>query len=191
MGTAKRTSATPASIHQLKVTLKGIRPPIWRRIQVPSDVTLAKLHGILQVTLGWHHSHLHQFRVGETTYGDRSVLEDVDIRSERTARLNHVAASKQSKLWYDYDFGDGWEHEIVVEAVLPPAPGVGYLVCLTGRRACPPEDCGGIWGYADMLEIIRTPAHDEHASMMEWLGGPFDPEAFDLVGVNRRLAEDH
>ena len=188
MRTTTRTSAVSASIHQLKVTLAGIRPPIWRRLRVPSDVTLATLHGILQTAMGWEGSHLHRFRIGGTAYGDRGVLGDVVDRSERTARLDHVASSTKSKLAYDYDFGDGWEHGIVVEAVLPPEPGVPYPVCVAGKRACPPEDCGGAWGYGELLEVLRSPEHAEHASMVEWLGGPFDPEAFDLDEVNRRLA---
>jgi hypothetical protein len=188
MAATKRAAKTPNSIHQLKVTLLGMRPPIWRRIQVPSDVTLARLHDILQMTMGWHDSHLHQFRVGETTYGDPGILENLDVRNERTARLNQVAPGEKHKLYYEYDFGDGWEHEILVEKVLPPEPGVRYPLCLIGKRACPPEDCGGIWGYADLLEIIRDPEHDEHESMMEWLGGDFDPEAFDVEVINQRLA---
>ena len=147
MAATKRAAKTPNSIHQLKVTLLGIRPPVWRRIQVPSDVTLARLHDILQMTMGWHDSHLHQFRVGETTYGDPGILEDLDVRNERTARLNQVALGEKHKLYYEYDFGDGWEHE-----------------------------------------IIRDPEHDEHESMMEWLGGDFDPEAFDVEVINQRLA---
>ncbi len=188
MVAAKRASATPTSVHQLKVTLLGIRPPIWRRIQVPSGVTLAKLHDIIQLGMGWHHSHLHQFQAGDTFYGDPTTLAELDVRSERSARLNQVAPSKGSRLRYEYDFGDSWEHEVLVEAVLPAGSGVRYPICLTGRRACPPEDCGGIWGYDELLAILRDPAHEEHESMVEWLGEPFDPEAFNLEEVNRRLA---
>ncbi|MDP9365782.1 MAG: plasmid pRiA4b ORF-3 family protein [Chloroflexota bacterium] len=189
MGTTTRTPAVPASIHQLKVTLAGIRPPIWRRLRVPSDVTLATLHGILQAAMGWEDSHLHRFRVGAATYGDRGLLGDVVDRGERVARLSQVAPSRGSKLAYDYDFGDGWEHALVVEAVRPPEPGVPSPVCVAGKRACPPEDCGGPWGYGELLAAIGNPLHPEHGARLAWLGGPFDPEAFDVADVNRRLAK--
>ena len=188
MGTAKRASTPPASVHQLKVTLQGVRPPIWRRLRVPSDVTLVTLHRILQVAMGWEDGHLHRFRVGAASYGDRGLLGDVVDRSERTARLDQVASSEQRKFCYEYDFGDGWEHSIVVEAVLPPEVGVRYPVCLAGKRACPPEDCGGPWGYGELLDAIGNPLHPAHADRLAWPGGRFDPEAFDAAGVNRRLA---
>ena len=188
MRPATCASVPPASIHQLKVTLQGVRPPIWRRLRVPSDVTLARLHAILQAAMGWEDAHLHRFRAGGTSYGDRGLLGGVVDRSERTARLGQVAPGAGSKLAYEYDFGDSWEHALVVEAVLPPEPGLRYPVCVAGKRACPPEDCGGAWGYGELLEVLRSPEHAEHASMVEWLGGPFDPEAFDLDEVNRRLA---
>lgn len=188
MPPATREPASPPSVHRLKVTLRGVRPPIWRRLLVPSGVTLAKLHDILQRAMGWHDSHLHLFRTRDATYGDRIMLDDPDVRSERTSRLGVVAPTKGSKLWYDYDFGDGWEHEILVEAVVPPDAGARYPVCLGGRRACPPEDSGGVWGYADLIEIVGDPGHEDHAAMTEWLGRPLDPEAFDVEAVNRRLA---
>ena len=171
------------------MTLKRIRPPIWRRIQVPSNVTLAKLHEILQATMGWYDCHLHEFQAGGRSYGDRSQLAEFDdVLNERTVRLHQVAPGPGSKFSYQYDFGDDWQHELLVEAVLAPAPDVRYPICLTGRRACPPEDCGGPWGYANLLEIAATPEHPEHASMMEWLGRPLDPDAFSVDRVNQRLA---
>jgi hypothetical protein len=173
------------------VTLAGIRPPIWRRVQVPSDLTLAKLHHVIQDAMGWIDYHLHQFDAGGITYGDPSLNEDGmmdDVVNERTARLSRLAPSPKNRLNYLYDFGDSWEHTILVEAVLPPEPGRHYPVCLTGKRACPPEDCGGPWGYADLLTAIADPAHPEHTTLLTWLGGPFDPEAFDLEAVNQRLS---
>jgi hypothetical protein len=189
MGAAQRGAAAPASVHQLKVTLRGIRPPVWRRLRVPSDVTLATLHRILQAAMGWEDAHLHRFRVGGTTYGDRGLLGDVVDRGERTARLGQVAPGPGSTLAYDYDFGDGWEHALVVGAVLAPEPGVRYPVCVAGKRACPPEDCGGPWGYGELLAAIGDSRHPAHADRLAWLGGPFDPEAFDIADVNRRLAK--
>lgn len=176
------------SIHQLKVTLKGSKPPIWRRIQVRSDISLHKLHQILQVAMGWTDSHLHQFIVDETHYGEPDPDYWIELKSERRAKLSQVAPYPGSRFIYEYDFGDGWEHGILVEKVLPAEEGVRYPRCLKGRRACPPEDCGGIWGYADLLDIIRDPNHEEYESMWQWLGGSFDPAAFDLDGVNLELA---
>lgn len=187
MGTSKRAASAPGSIHQLKLTLKGLRPPIWRRLQVPSDVTLARLHEIVQAAMGWEDYHLHEFRIGGTTYGDPRILDDFDIRSERTARLDRVAPEPGTKIAYRYDFGDSWEYEILVEKVLPAEAGVHYPRCLTGKRSGPPEDCGGVWGYADLIEIMADPKHPEHAERLEWLGSPLDPERFDLDEVNRRL----
>jgi hypothetical protein len=185
------TVATPRKtdrpIYQLKVTLRGIRPPVWRRIEVPATITLAALHDVIQAVMGWGDYHLHQFVAGETTYGDRAMLEDFDVRSERTARLAQVAPAVKAKLRYEYDFGDSWEHEVVVEKILTPDPSARYPRCVAGKRACPPEDCGGVWGYANLLEAINDPTQPEHEELLEWVGGSFDPEAFDLEEVNARL----
>jgi hypothetical protein len=177
----------PESIHQLKITLKGSKPPIWRRVLVPSDTSLPKLHAIFQVVMGWQDYHLHQFTVGETSYGEPDPDGMLNLRNERNVRLNRIAPAAKHRFAYEYDFGDGWDHAVLVEKVLPPEPGATYPVCIAGKRACPPEDCGGIWGYADFLEAISDPDHEEHDSMLEWIGGEFDPEAFDLAEVNRRL----
>jgi len=152
---------TPVQVCQLKVTLQGSRPPIWRRFQVPGNVTLYKLHRVLQVVMGWTDSHLHQFIVGEIYY----QVPDPD----------------------DIPFGDCWRHDVLVEGVQEPKAGIKYPACLAGKRACPPEDCGGIWGYADFLRAISDPRHPEHGSMKEWVGGAFDPAVFDLEEVNAAL----
>lgn len=184
-----RTPKKPETktIHQLKITLKGSKPPIWRRIQVASDISLAKLHTIIQIGMGWTDSHLHQFIVGETYYGEPDPSWDAEVEDEETARLSQIAPNPKGKLTYEYDFGDSWEHEILVEKVLPAKVGTRYPVCLAGKRACPPEDCGGVWGYAEFLKAIRDPKHPEHEDMVGWIGGHFDPEAFDLQAVNREL----
>jgi hypothetical protein len=176
------------SVHRLKVTLRQIRPPIWRRIEVPSNVTLAYMHIILQDTMGWSDDHLHDFQVGDVHYGDPRQLEDIIDYDERKVRLAGVAPNPKDRLRYRYDFGDGWEHDILVEAIGPPQPDVRYPRCLAGKRACPPEDCGGPWGYANMLQAMADPSHPMHRDVSEWLGGPIDPEAFDPEEVNRRLA---
>jgi hypothetical protein len=182
-----RSLPSTARIYQLKVTLKDIKPPIWRRVLVPADITLHRLHEVLQTVLGWTDSHLYLFEVGvEPTYfGDPELVEDwADLRPSRTTKLSRVAPAAGAKVVYEYDLGDSWRHDIRVEKVLPAHVGASYPMCLAGKRACPPEDCGGVWGYAELLEVIADPAHEEHESMMAWLGGSFDPEDFDLVEVN-------
>jgi hypothetical protein len=154
---------------------------------VPSDITLSELHAIVQETMGWHDSHLHEFRVGNVGYGDPRLLEELTERDSRKVRLEQVAPAPKSRLRYLYDFGDSWEHEILVEAVGPPTPDTRYPICLTGKRACPPEDSGGVWGYADLLDAINDPENTDREDLLEWLGGPFDPEAFDPEDVNQRL----
>jgi hypothetical protein len=179
--------ATDRTIYRLKVTLQDTQPPIWRRVEVPATMTLAGLHDVIQAVMGWEDGHLHQFETGEDVYGDRSILDDPDVRSERTARLGQVAPAPGARLRYLYDFGDSWDHVVLVEAVLPAEPGVRYPRCTAGRRAGPPEDCGGVWGYESLLEILADPEHPDHADMKEWAGGDIDPEAFDLATINARL----
>ena len=182
-----RKPTTERSVYQLKITLQDFRPPIWRRVRVYSDITLAKLHQIIQEAMGWTNSHLHAFSIQGVEYGQPMPGYDLDIRSERTAKLNQVVPGEKFKFHYTYDMGDSWEHEILVEKVLPAEPQTHYPLCLTGKRACPPEDCGGVWGYAEFLEAIQDPNHSEHESMLEWVGGAFDPEAFYLDEVNQQL----
>ena len=185
------TKKQPRQIYQLKVTLKGSKPPIWRRLLVPSDVTLARLHHIIQTAMGWWDYHLHQFTVGESYFGvpDPDYDDWMDMQDERKFKLNQIAPGEKSRFLYEYDFGDSWEHVILVEKVLPPQAGATYPVCIKGRRARPPEDVGGIWGYADFLQAIRDPSHPEHEGYVEWIGGEFDPEAFDLDEVNAALRD--
>lgn len=189
---APRKPAVPETVYQLKVSLKGIRPPIWRRIQVLGSTTLQELHFIVQAVMGWANAHLHQFTIDGIDYGqpvpDPIPGLDSDIRNENTVTLAQVVTGEKFKFLYVYDFGDDWEHEILVEKVLPLDPKVSYPVCLKGKRACPPEDCGGPWGYADFLAAIQDPSHPEHEEMLEWIDGSFDPEAFDLDQSNQQLA---
>lgn len=173
-------------IYQIKITLKYIRPPIWRRIQVPADTRLGKLHDILQITMGWSDSHLHQFIVGREYYGVPDPHFPGSTRSERNVRLDQVA-NEGDTILYEYDFGDGWAHALKIEKTLPVQAGTRYPVCLAGKRACPPEDCGGVPGYEHMLEILSDPRHEEYEEMCEWLGGEFDLEVFDVKGVNEGL----
>ncbi len=178
----------PKQIYQLKVTLEDIRPPIWRRIEVAGDTPLAKLHRILQTAFGWHNSHLHAFGVGETTYGaPHPDFDDGGMKNERRFKLCDIAPDVKSKFRYEYDFGDGWLHLAQVEKIFDAAPDGVYPLCIKGKRACPPEDCGGPPGYDLFLEAIADPEHEEHNDLLEWVGGAFDPEAFDQNAVNQAL----
>jgi len=180
--------AKKVPIYQIKVTLKDSKPPIWRRIQVPCNITLAELHYILQAVMGWWDYHLHQFIVGQTYYGVPHPDYGLEMRDESQVRLNQIA-DEGSKFVYEYDFGDSWEHVLLVEKALPPEPGQQYPVCVKGKRARPPEDVGGVWGYSDFLEAIQNPDHSEHDEYLEWVGGEFDPEAFDLDEINAALRD--
>lgn len=182
-----------APIYQLKVVLLGSQPPVWRMLQVPGDANLGWLHAVLQTAMGWTNSHLHQFLTAEARYSDPRCNKDMGLgdepdRDEAKATLLQVAPEEGAQLGYEYDFGDSWEHEITVEKMLPRAPGAGAL-CLDGARACPPEDCGGIGGYADLLKVLKKPKHPEHKAMKEWIGGDFDPNAFDKAKVNLWLGK--
>jgi len=211
------------SVFCLRVTLDGTKPPIWRRVAVPSDITLGQMHEVIQMVMGWTDSHLHQFLLrdkalkpnpeeiarwvqqgawdeafafrmrGErvfvpktTPFGDDIELEGED---EDAVTLAEVCPKVKSKVVYEYDFGDGWEHIIEVQKVTEPEPGMEYPVCLAGKNACPPDDCGGVWCYYEMLKALQDPSHESHDEYIEWLGEGFDPQAFDLDQVNAALAE--
>jgi hypothetical protein len=177
----------PTSIYQLKVTLRDSHPAIWRRVEVADTILLPHLHGVLQLAMGWTNSHLHSFRVGKRIFAEPSADDYIPVTDYRSVRLNQVAPKVKDRLVYLYDFGDSWEHDIVVEEILPVGKGTRYPRCSGGQRACPPEDVGGVWGYADFVKAVRNPRHPEHAEMLEWAGGAFDPDKFDLPGVNGTL----
>lgn len=180
---------TPKNIYQIKVTLKDSKPPIWRRILVADTTTLLKLHDILQTVMGWTNSHLHHFIINDEFYGEPMDDEfgDMGTKNEARYKLNQLVSGKGFRFRYEYDFGDSWLHDLVVEKILPAEKGAQYPVCIAGKRACPPEDVGGVWGYEDFLEAISNPKHPEHKEMLEWAGGEFDPERFDLDEVNEGL----
>jgi hypothetical protein len=180
------SAATPSPSYQLKVTLRDSKPPIWRRLQVSGKTSLAKLHDILQIAMGWTNSHLHQFVVSEQVYSD-PTFELEDTLNEKRITLEGLGLQPKMRFSYEYDMGDDWQHEVLVEKILDPEPGVRYSRCLTGKRACPPEDCGGIYGYYDLLEAVEDPHHPEHENLLDWLGTDFDPNAFDLEAVNAQL----
>ena len=165
-------------------------PPIWRRIQVP-DCTLGELHEVLQVVMGWEDCHLHQFIVRGEYYGPLDPEDsdwDMEMEDEEKISISQVAKTgRKVRFIYEYDFGDSWQHEILLEKILEPEPNVTYPRCIEGARACPPEDVGGIWGYAEFLGAISDPNHEDHDEMVEWVGGKFDPEKFSVDKVNREL----
>lgn len=179
------------SIYQVKVTLAGSKPPIWRTILIPSTITLEDFHTVLQIGMGWTDSHLHQFVSGRDIYGtpDSDFDLDFEIKDERKYKISHCLKKEKDKLIYEYDFGDGWEHKIVLDRILPFDKSVPLPRCMKGKRNCPPEDCGGIWGYQDLLEILQDPTHPEHEEMIEWLGEEFDPDYFDIKEINALFAE--
>jgi hypothetical protein len=185
------TKTVTKACYQIKVTLSEIEPPIWRRLLVPSDIPLDKLHEVLQVAMGWTNSHLHQFIVGKTFYGipDDEFEDAHPIRDERDFTLAEVAKKKGAEFIYQYDFGDNWEHLIVVEEIRPSAGKQFHPQCLDGARHCPPEDVGSTPGYENFLAAIKDLKHPEHDEMLEWAGGSFDPEAFDAGIVNQDLKE--
>jgi Plasmid pRiA4b ORF-3-like protein len=173
------------------VGLRGAKPPIWRRLLVPADVSLARLHEVIQAAFGWHGGHMHVF---ETPYGDFGHADrELGHRAEAPVTLEQVAPQAKDKIRYTYDFGDDWVHEIVVEKVLDRDPAPAYPRCTGGRRAAPPDDCGGIWGYEELVEILADPRRPEHRERLEWLGlgeaSQFDPAVFDVDEVNGALAK--
>jgi hypothetical protein len=182
------TSSTD-KIYQIKITLRDTKPPIWRRLLVPGSATLYDLHKIIQVAMGWTNSHLHQFIIDDEYYSIPSEDDWQPVIDERKFRLAEIAPTEGSKFIYEYDFGDGWEHEVIVEKTSPVDPKAKYPFCVKGVRACPPEDVGGIWGFEEFLEAMKDPSHKEHESYIEWWGGLFDPEAFDLDETNQLLEE--
>lgn len=183
MGAAKNRE-----IYQFKVTLIGIITPIWRRIFVPGDCTLAQLHRVLQVVMGWENYHLYLFRIGGKTYGPPDPDGDGELKliDAKRTRLHSVLPSVGTTFTYTYDFGDNWQHDVLLEAIVMPVPDVTYPLCIAGERTCPPEDVGGIGGYRKYLHAMADPSHQEHQDMMMWRG-PFDSEAFSVEKVNQEL----
>jgi hypothetical protein len=183
-----------APIYQIKITLKRSKPPIWRRVLVSSEITLANLHLVIQNAMGWYNSHLHMFVIGREQYSTVSPykgvdLNDLDAKSSKRIKLSKLNLAEGNKFTYEYDFGDSWEHIILLEKILPFGTQQKTPVCIKGKRACPPEDVGGTWGYENFLEAIKDPSHPEHEEYIDWVGGGFNPESFDIDMVNMRLED--
>jgi len=177
--------------YQIQIALRGSKPKIWRRILVPSDLLLSDFHKIIQTTMGWTNSHLHQFIKNRTFYTRRMADDDfwgeMDNVDYSKIKISDLLKKEKDRVIYEYDFGDSWEHDIILEKIDANGENKYIPTCLTGKNNCPPEDCGGIWGYADMLEIIKHPDHEEYEEYIEWLGEEFDPKYFDKNEINEML----
>jgi hypothetical protein len=183
-----RATKIASPIYQLRIELLDVTPMIWRRVLVPGSIKLHRLHGVLLWTMGWAGGHLHEFVIGHDHYGepDPYFNEPPRLQADNRSTLASALGTRKDFL-YLYDYGDGWEHRVSVEQILPADPALKLPQCLDGANACPPEDVGGPPGYADFLVAIGNPDHEEHAAMLEWCGGAFDPTAFDPVAVNESL----
>lgn len=187
----KKKAALTANIYQFKITLTGSKPPIWRRIQV-ADCTLAQFHEHIQTAMGWTNTHLHDFNIEGLQYSDPDTLDSVDHACDTAkTNLSQILPEGDGRFafLYTYDFGDGWEHKIEFEGIKPRDDKKKYPLCVTGKRACPPEDCGGVWGYADLLEALANPKHEDYEAMKEWVGDFFDPAAFDAEETTSLMQE--
>jgi hypothetical protein len=179
-------------IVQIKVKLLGVtKPPVWRRLQLRADTRLDQLHEIIQAALGWENYHMHVFSFGDEEFGIPDP--ELGFSDERHVTLGElIAGVGGDRFRYTYDFGDDWQHEVVVEELLDPDPETHYPLLVAAKGACPPEDCGGPWGYANLREILADPNHDEHQEMLEWLGldnaSEFDPAAVAIDEVEHELA---
>jgi hypothetical protein len=165
-------------VFQLRVTLDDVTPAVWRRVRVPAAYTLDRLHRVIQYAMGWQDCHLHSFEIDGEQYGEPdpdgelALLDEMDYRLEDVTRIG-------GRLRYTYDFGDWWEHDVIVEDVLRADPVARYPLCVAGERACPPEDVGGPEGYAELLVALGDPDHPRHPALRDWVAGGYDPEAFD------------
>jgi Plasmid pRiA4b ORF-3-like protein len=180
-------------IVQIKIKLLGVsKPPVWRQLQLSADIRLDRLHEIIQTALGWENYHMHCFSSGGTEFGMPDP--ELGFTDERRTRLDELIGGIGDRLRYTYDFGDDWEHEIIVEHLLDPDPDLHYPVLVAAKGACPPEDCGGAWGYAELKEILADPDHEHHQEMLEWLGlddaSEFDPGAVPSDHIEHELALD-
>jgi hypothetical protein len=180
------------SIYTLKITMFGIEPPIWRRIQVPNSIHLCCLHSAIQVVMGWTDSHLHQFQKAGKSWGVPAFDEfnEFNLIDESKTILANVLQAEGDSMTYQYDFGDDWQHKILLEQIVPATEVLKSPVCLGGERRCPPEDVGGIPGYEEFLEAIFDPTHEEYEQFVRWAGGHFQDE-FDMKAVNKKLSRMH
>jgi len=185
------------SIYQIKIILDDVKPPIWRRIIVNSDTSLEDFHKIIQTTMGWTNNHLHQFVKENYFYSNYDDLDDIFESMSKNVQIDYtdmvisdLLKKENAKIKYDYDFGDGWQHTILLETIKKNSIKIAYPKCVKGKRACPIEDCGGVYGYENLIEIMNNPKHPEYKGMLEWIGDYFEPEEFDIDIVNELLEDD-
>lgn len=182
------SAKAPTLLNRLKITLVDIEPPIWRRIEVRSSIKLCCLHTAIQVVMGWNDTHLHQFKKGHKRWGipEYDEFNQSHLIDESKAQLGGVLKAKGDSMLYEYDFGDDWQHEVVLEEILPAEHAPKWPVCFGGERHCPPEDVGGTPGYEEFLKVIFNSAHEDYKQHLRWVGGHFVDE-FDPKPVNDRL----
>jgi len=176
-----------STIYQLRISLVDSLPPIWRQFYIHSDVLLSDLHHIIQIIMGWENSHLHQYKHNNTFYGIPDDYDELGTIDDRNIKLEDLSLKKGDFFFYEYDFGDGWKHRIELKSIndnidLPQIP-----YCEKGNKACPPEDCGGIFGYENLIKILSNPKDEEYKEIKMWLGRDYDPEEFNLSIINSRL----
>ncbi len=184
----KEEKQNNAKVFSIRISLKGISPTIWRRVEVPYNFTLHELHMVIQAAMGWENYHLYDFTIGKTHFSvpsDDWPSEDED--SEKTYINKLVFIGKSATMTYEYDFGDDWIHTVKIDKILPENEDVDYPRCVSGKRACPPEDSGGPYGYLNMLNILEDPKNEEYNDIKEWIGEDFDPEYFNLEEANDRV----
>ena len=190
----QQTRPRSGRVLRIRVILEHSDPPIWRRLDVPGEATLGWLHAVLQLAMGWSNSHLHQFLHGTRIISDpdfemQECEGDPPVEDERKVQIAALLAKPGQSLRYEYDFGDSWNHSVELETYLDASPGAPRAICVAGEGACPPEDCGGIPGYEQLLSALANPKHPEHRAMKRWLGKPFDPERFSIAETNGWLGK--
>jgi len=176
-------------IFQIKISLDNAKPSIYRTILVESDTTFIDFHHIIQISMGWDDYHMYQFETGDYTIAEPDELMEIESIDPASITINEVLKQSGDKIKYEYDFGDGWMHTIQLEKIIPYQLNKIYPTCIRGKRSCPPEDCGGIWGYENLKKVIKNKKHPEYKETIEWVGIDFDPDYFDIEYVNEVLDE--
>jgi hypothetical protein len=174
-------------IYQIQISLNGFKPKIWRRLFIPSDLLLSDFHMIIQISMGWENDHLYQFIKGRTFYSPEDTSDEVNNVEYEKIKISDLLKKEKDKILYEYDFGDSWTHDVILEKILPTDDKLKNPVCIDGKMACPPEDCGGIWGYANILKILKQPSHEDYEDSLSWVGSDFKPDHFDKEAVNKVL----
>ncbi len=183
------------AVFQFKITLNGVTPPVWRRFLVEPQITLKDLHLVIMGVMGWSNYHLHEFNINGIRFGGPAMDEEWsdlpgEMVDEEKFKVSETMNPAGQTFEYSYDFGDGWEHEVVMEQIILKAKDEIYPMCIDGARACPLEDCGGPWGYQELFKILKNPNHPEYEEKKDWAGLRLDPERFDVDEVNTILKHD-